>query len=305
MPFLAFRAHVVSTQRISPSFQRIRLGGLEDMGPAGPTRDLRIKLIFPGSQGLPALPEGDANWFDHWRSLDPAARGPMRTYSVRNHVGSEIDVDFVLHTAPGATGPACAWAQAARPGDEILVIAPPLSDASGGGIEFSPGSASQIHLFGDETALPAIARIIDEWPSTPVGLTGTAHIEVPYAQDQQILAAPNGVDVRYYARGTRPHGEALLTAAAQLLKTEVPEYSPTGMSPEETVWETPVFSASGEPLDASSDAHTASPAPDAYFWIAGESTLVTTMRRMLVKQVGVPREQVSFMGYWKRGRAEN
>ena len=77
------------------------------------------------------------------------------------------------------------------------------------------------------------------------------------------------------------------------------------MSPEETVWETPVFSASGEPLDASSDAHTASPAPDAYFWIAGESTLVTTMRRMLVKQVGVPREQVSFMGYWKRGRAEN
>ncbi len=30
-----------------------------------------------------------------------------------------------------------------------------------------PGEAREAHVFGDETALPAIARILDEWPDGP------------------------------------------------------------------------------------------------------------------------------------------
>ncbi len=309
MAYSVFRARVVETQRISPNFQRVRLAGLDQMGPAGPIRDLRIKLIFPAGAGLPPLEGlGDDEWFATWRGLDPATRGHMRTYSIRAAYPSrgEIDIDFVLHTAPGATGPASTWAATARPGDEILVCGPTADDASGTGIEFRPGPARRVHLFGDETALPAIARIIADWPTAPLGLTGTVHVEVPVRQDQQILALPNGVSARFYARGNRPHGGALLEAAANLLGTEVPEYEEaTG----DTTWETPVFSATGEEItQPSPGAGRTKPAQvgpadetQAYFWIAGEASLVTTMRRMLVKQVGIPRAQVSFMGYWRRG----
>ena len=40
-----------------------------------------------------------------------------------------------------------------------------------------------------------------------------------------------------------------------------------------------------------------------YAWIAGESGVVTTLRRHLVKELGMDRRQVAFMGYWRRGVA--
>jgi len=40
-----------------------------------------------------------------------------------------------------------------------------------------------------------------------------------------------------------------------------------------------------------------------YAWLAGESGIITGLRRHLVKEVGLSRKQVSFMGYWRRGRA--
>jgi NADPH-dependent ferric siderophore reductase len=39
-----------------------------------------------------------------------------------------------------------------------------------------------------------------------------------------------------------------------------------------------------------------------YAWIAGESGLVTGLRRHLVRDLGVERRSVAFMGYWRRGR---
>ena len=40
-----------------------------------------------------------------------------------------------------------------------------------------------------------------------------------------------------------------------------------------------------------------------YAWIAGESTVVTGLRRHLVNELGFDRRQVAFMGYWRRGVA--
>ena len=37
--------------------------------------------------------------------------------------------------------------------------------------------------------------------------------------------------------------------------------------------------------------------------LAGESTMVTRLRRALVTEAGVDRRQVAFMGYWRRGVA--
>ncbi|WP_421014177.1 siderophore-interacting protein, partial [Glutamicibacter creatinolyticus] len=42
-----------------------------------------------------------------------------------------------------------------------------------------------------------------------------------------------------------------------------------------------------------------------YAWIAGEASAVKTLRRYLVKDVGIDRKQVAFMGYWREGKTEN
>ncbi|WP_026549656.1 siderophore-interacting protein [Arthrobacter sp. Br18] len=41
-----------------------------------------------------------------------------------------------------------------------------------------------------------------------------------------------------------------------------------------------------------------------YAWIAGEAALVRGLRRYLVRDVGIDRKQVAFMGYWRKGRSE-
>jgi NADPH-dependent ferric siderophore reductase len=76
------------------------------------------------------------------------------------------------------------------------------------------------------------------------------------------------------------------------------------------LWETPAYSSSGEAVDppvagVGHDPSTASGhrLDGLYAWIAGESKVVTGLRRLLVNELGVDRRQVAFMGYWRRGVA--
>lgn len=286
MSFIPYLATVIDSQRISPNFQRVRLSGLDNMGPAVPIRDLRIKLILPGPHGLIDLPE---DWFGTWRAADPATRGVMRTYSVRALSDGLLTIDFALHH-----GPASHWATHTRPGDQIHVIAPTLNDDSGSGIEFNPGNAHTAHLYGDDTALPAIAQILTEWPA---GLRGTVHLDLPDPADRQELLRPAGVDIHWLDR-TGPAGTALIDALATQLGQTPTAADTTEDSGPGTFWETPNYSSLGEELDSSTTAE------GEYWWIAGEAGIVKQMRRMLVRDAGIPRAQVSFMGYWKRGFAE-
>jgi NADPH-dependent ferric siderophore reductase len=41
---------------------------------------------------------------------------------------------------------------------------------------------------------------------------------------------------------------------------------------------------------------------DVYAWLAGESSVITGLRRHLVRDLGVDRCAVAFMGYWREGR---
>ncbi|GAA1943058.1 siderophore-interacting protein [Kitasatospora viridis] len=58
----------------------------------------------------------------------------------------------------------------------------------------------------------------------------------------------------------------------------------------------------GSPAEAVARAEL--PAGTPYAWLAGESTMVTTLRRHLVRERGFAREQVKFSGYWRRGATE-
>ncbi|MFZ3451839.1 siderophore-interacting protein [Arthrobacter sp. 7Tela_A1] len=333
---MAFDVEVRAVQRISANFQRITFGGecLREFGVQGPADDLRIKVVIPPlaedgtRQDLPELACDDAGWYQRWLAMDPSQRGSMRTYTLRaSRCGAadpQIDVDFVLHfDEAGVGGPASSWAAAATPGDRVTVIGPHavncITAESYGGIEWRPGLAQHVLLAGDETAVPAIASILENLPND---ITGHALLEVPDTADIQPLQTASKVQVSWLPRGARPHGELLEAAVREAVA--VPGYlsvggtdgarqaSPVpgrGLEPEDVdidsaiLWETPARLAP-EVLENSPSPTTPAGALPFYAWIAGEAAVVRGLRRYLVKDAGIDRKQVAFMGYWRQGRAE-
>ncbi|WP_042364022.1 siderophore-interacting protein [Streptacidiphilus neutrinimicus] len=204
---------VLRAQALGPSMRRIVYGGPDVDRFRSGGRDQRFKLFLPQpGESTPLVPtSAGAEWYAHWRRLDPARRAVMRSYTVRAQRPGELAVDFALHDG---TGPAGRWAAAAAPGDRVLALGPTEPDNAG--IDFRPPEGTDwILLTADLTALPAVAGIMAwlgaERPELPV----RAWIEVPFERDRQELAAqgaPGDVDVRWVARGGLPC--AVLTAGA-------------------------------------------------------------------------------------------
>jgi len=296
------RAEVLAVTSVSPNFVRVTFGGeeLEEFATPGDVFDARIKLIFPPASGiLPPLNRDTHDWWGSYLAVPEEERGSMRTYSIRDlrvtDAGTEVDVDFVLHLAPGLTGPASRWASTAEVGTELFLIGPRRGATDHGGAEYAPGAAPSVVLVGDETAAPAIARILED---AGRDLRGTAFIEVPSSDDILSIDAPAGVDVHWLARDEgQAHGAQLIPAVLSHLGDAHTNIEVRDVEGEDLLWETPDYSGLGEDI-AANDA----PA-DRYFWIAGESGVVTTLRRHLVKDLGIDRSQVAFMGYWRRGVA--
>lgn len=295
--------------RLSPSFVRVWLGDadptdsqladseLAQFGVDGPLYDQRIKLVFPRGDGtLPDL--AGASWWQQLSELPEEERSPVRTYTVRDVVGSGADtlviVDFVVH--PGAHGPGSDWASQAAVGDRIVLVGP-RRGAAFGGIEFAPGDATRVVLAGDETAVPAIAAILSMLPAHSCG---AAFLEVPVDADVQELIAPSGMTVCWLPRNGASPG-ALMHAAvlAHLGTGDIAPVDVPDAEVDPTMWETPIYSSSGEAVAVAGTAlHS-----DVFAWIAGESKAVTGLRRALVNRVGLDRSRVAFMGYWRIGVA--
>ncbi|MEZ0577119.1 siderophore-interacting protein [Nocardioides sp. MH1] len=309
LPMVLDEVEVHSASRVSPSYVRVELAGpaLADCGTDGPLLDQRMKIVFPSSTGaLPDLSGADASWWDTWLAIPEDQRGSIRTYTIRDLVrsgaGTRIVVDIVVHDPREHTGPGNEWALRAAPGDRIVVAAPRRGHAFGG-IEWSPGDASRLLLAGDETALPAVRGILRDLPADAVG---AAFVEVPAAGDiQRDVLAPTGVEVTWLPRGDAPRGASLHAAVVAWLTgsaEQAPAVDDAEIDPD--LWETPVHSSSGEQVAPYTQVPTGdSPYAGLYAWIAGESKVVTGLRRRLVSDLGVDRAQVAFMGYWREGVA--
>lgn len=301
LPFLLTEVEVRRVERLTPAFVRVELGAdeLAHFGVDGPTWDQRVKLIFPGACGRVPSFDGvnEDNWHSTWTSMPEDERGHMRTYTIRDVVGSGVDtrlvIDLVLHLADGASGPGSLWAAAAQVGDRIGLLAP-RRGVPFGGIEFTPGAASRLLFAADETAVPAVASIMAD---LPVDAAGSAYLEVPSSDDIQEFPTPAGVRVIWLPRNELPHGHRLCQAVLTLFGIEGRWEPVVEVDPE--LWETPTYSSSGEEVDTVG----AGPTTNLYAWIAGESGAVTTLRRHLVRDAGLDRRQVAFMGYWRQGVA--
>ena len=300
-PMLLEEVQVASVERVSPSLLRLVLASraLAGFGVDGPLLDQRVKLVLPGPAGLPPITRGPS-WYQDWCALPDDVRGHVRTYTVRAVHGTGADtqvvVDVVLH--PGECGPGSRWAASAEVGDRVLLLGPRRGFPFGG-IEFDPAGASRVLLAGDETAVPAVAGIL---AGLPIDAAGTAYLEVPEDADVQDLAPPSGVRVVWLPRNGRPHGERLCLAVLTLFgldgscREPLPDLPADGSDSD--LWETPAYSSSGEELGSEPLGR-----PDLYAWVAGEAGVVARIRRHLVKDAGLDRRQVAFMGYWRQGVA--
>jgi NADPH-dependent ferric siderophore reductase len=235
-------------------------------------------------------------------------RGSIRTYTFRDAVGSGVDtrliVDVVVHEPPAGEpvdGAGNAWALQAKAGDELVILCPRRGHPFGG-IEWAPGDATRLLLVGDETAAPAIRGILRDLPRDACG---AAFIEtVADADIYDDVAAPAGVEVHWLPRNGGRRGGALQPAVLRWLKAEEIDGTPAVSDDEidPNLWETPIHSSSGQEISvAPAGPLAATPYPDLYAWIAGESKLVTGLRRTLVTALAIPRPQVAFMGYWREG----
>ncbi|TDC65414.1 siderophore-interacting protein [Actinomadura sp. GC306] len=201
-PYAFFGLDVRRSERLGPDMVRIAFGW-DPPGGSGAAfvsagRDQRFKLFFPHPhQDAPLLPEsaGGDTWFADWRAMDPAERAIMRTYTVRDTRPGEFDVDFALH-ANGTSGPAAAWADAARPGDRIAALGPTGPD--NGGYDFRPPPGAPVVMAGDITALPAIAGNL---ASLPAGTAARVWIDVPDPADRQELPTAADADVTWVSPG--------------------------------------------------------------------------------------------------------
>lgn len=312
LPYLLTEVEVRRVRRVSPSFVRLELGSAElaELGPDGPLLDQRFKLLLPGPDGhLPRVDDllgADGDWWGAWQRLPEDRRGVVRTYTARERLGTgadtRLEVDVVVHddADAAASGPGATWALQARVGDRALVLAPRAGHAFGG-IEWDPLDARRVLLAGDETALPAIRGILRDLPDDA---RGTAVVEVPTGADvPDDVVAPGGVDVHWLPRDGGPRGDALQQVVVRALApadadVAVPSVDDADVDPD--LWETPAYSSSGEEVVE----HVPSgPHPGLYAWIAGESRVVTGLRRALVNEIGLERHQVAFMGYWRDGVA--
>lgn len=293
-----FHVEVKARHDLSPSLARFVFGAPDVADMACPGPDQRIKVFFPlPGQAAPAPPEG-ADWHARYRAMAPTQRPPMRTYTISAlRAGqAEVDVDFVLH---GDSGPASSWAGRARAGDRVALLAPRRQpDADAGGYEWKPPpGVRRVLVVADETALPAAAGILRTLAAMPEPPQTDCLIEVPLQSDASAfgtlgLEAPANARIQWLPRDGRPHGERLLESTAALFAGR-------------TLPTAPVAEAESVP-DPDDDMpwETATSAGDAFYaWIAGESSAVMAVRRHLVQHAGIDKSQITFMGYWRVGRA--
>lgn len=277
-PYRLFDVALARKTALSPALCRITFAGADIGAMKTVSPDQRIKIFFPGADNQPSrLPKGP-DWYQAYRALPPAARSPMRTYTIR-HLradAGELDVDFVLH---GATGPASRWAIEAVPGDQVQIAAPNAAFAGDpGGYEWKPTIDLQhVLLIADETALPAVVGILEELARRDDPPTAQAILEVPAATDRIGLPAWDGLTVEWLPRdafGTAPREGSLMAAAAMRAKLPIQAGTTEDVLPaidldRDILWERALPERGGF-----------------YAWIAGESEAVLAIRRFLVKERG-------------------
>ncbi|MFA7678546.1 MAG: siderophore-interacting protein [Pigmentiphaga sp.] len=255
----AFRVLTVQeVHELGPHFRRIRFGS-QDLQRYGQEDNLHCKLMFPqpgvsepewptlNESGLPRLPQGE-------KRLD------LRTYTIRRIDAAQqwLDIDFVLHDD---AGPGSRWAAQARRGQLIGMTGPGGRTAS---------LADRMVLAGDETAVPAMARIAEALPDNTAC---RVLAEVAGPDDELDLSLPVGVQWTWLHRGACAAGES------SLLRERF----------EALDWES-VLGQSGE---------------SRFVWLGAEFATVQHLRNWARETLKLEKREQLMVAYWRNGLSEH
>lgn len=178
------RLQVLRVEDITPRMRRITLGGPELAGFVSLGSDDHIKLLFAQNAAEQAALESPT-----FTIKGDGPQPAMRDYTPRRFDLSigELDIDFVLH----GDGPASTWAEQAQVGQHLYIGGPR-------GSMIVPDMFDSYLLIGDETALPAIGRRLEELPA---GRKVLAVIEIADAAERQVLQSAADVEIVWVLRG--------------------------------------------------------------------------------------------------------
>jgi NADPH-dependent ferric siderophore reductase len=201
-PITTRTLQVLRVADVTPGMRRVTLGGPELKAHTAANGfpvdeihcdgfDDHCKFILrhpdlPADAPTPA-PTQNAGVLD-WPHDDLAVN---RSYTIRKwrpDAGEygELDVDFVKH----GVGPATRWAYAVQPGEDIQIAGPKAC-------ALQPEGADWLLIAGDETALPAIGRWLEEMPADT---RGQVFIEVDRDDHIQTIDHPAGVEITWLPR---------------------------------------------------------------------------------------------------------
>jgi NADPH-dependent ferric siderophore reductase len=176
--------YVQRVEYLTPKMVRVTVGGDELTGFTSQGFDDHMKLVF----------------------MDEEGQAVMRDYTPRrfNADRAELLIDFALHDS----GPATRWASAAAIGMTLKVGGPRSSF-------IIPTELDSHLLVGDETALPAIGRRLEELPGTTHAIVVA---EIDNKSEQQAFESRARLDVIWvYRRGAAAgSADALLKALRTL-----------------------------------------------------------------------------------------
>jgi NADPH-dependent ferric siderophore reductase len=230
----------------------VQLGGLAGFTLEGPTQHIKVFLPAPG-QDAPTLP----TWTDDGPVYPENTPRPIvRTYTPRRfdtETGT-LEVQFVLH----GEGPASEWADKAAPGDQIAVGGP-------GGRFLLDLSAQRWWIAGDESAIPAIATLLEALPASAIA---DVHVEVGDAADEIQLSSPAKTSVTWHRRPTPDAWGTVLEEAAE---------------------HAAVVKGDGEAGGGTQ------------VWVACEAAAVRRIRSHFLRERGLPASSVMTRGYWRLG----
>lgn len=225
---------VLRTEAISPHFLSVTFTGEALADFVSASFDDHVKLILDADGATPV-----------GRDYTP------RRFDAAAH---ELTIEFALH----GDGPAANWAAQARAGQRATIGGPRGS--------FIIPPDYDWHLFvGDETALPAISRRLEELPA---GVQALVLVQLGDAADRRPFTTAANLSVQWIdgaaGQGGGEHQPDALAAAVRAL---------------------------------------ALPAGEGYAWCAGEAGQMAAVRRILVEEKGHDRQAIRASAYWKRGAA--
>ncbi|AVH58604.1 MULTISPECIES: siderophore-interacting protein [Streptomyces] len=270
-PFRFFSLQVVRTRRLGPSLARVTFAGPDLSAFHSDGRDQSLSLFLPHpGQREPAVPiELGDGWWQAWRELPDDVRAVMRSYTLRalrrNAQGLTDEIDIDFVL------------HGVEPG-----AATPAGPASLWASRATPGD--RVVLLG-----PAVEdnRAIRFRPPEDTDLI------VIWGDDTAVPAASAILESLPVNVRVRAWLEVHHAGDIQDLATPADA---------EITW---LVRDEGSPmaLDAVRAAQLP-PAEAPYAWIAGESGQVKELRRHLVRERGIDRRRVTFVGYWRRGLTE-